>query len=105
MTATTERYRHLDVPIDSLHELAAIDRKLRESSLENPNVTVGRNGARISFDTGRGAEHHRGSITASVCTAIADTDAWKLVQVHDPLRVDDGLTNSMLTLIREGDDE
>ena len=86
---------------DALHELALIEYKLRHSTTYADHVDVGRNGARITFETGRHNEHFRGSITASLATAVAETACWKLSTVHDPLEKPEQATaQSMFTLVR-----
>ncbi|MCW8172577.1 hypothetical protein [Natrialba swarupiae] len=71
-----------------MHELADVERNLRRSSTEGVEVSAspdGRGGVRIYFDTWAPNEAHRGRLTASVTTAVVESDGWELVTIHDPL--------------------
>lgn len=107
----TQSHRGSDEPTPdraALHELANLERNLRDSSTHGVDVSTDPNArsARIYFDTWETNEHHRGSLTASLVTAIAETDAWGLTTVHDPLERDNGqaLIQSAFSLLRTEDD-
>jgi hypothetical protein len=95
---------HDDAPTtDHLHELAAIERLLREDSrATDPRVHVDDSGARISWASLDFNTHTRGTLTATACSEIALSSSWGLATVHDPHETDDGVV-SALTLIHDPD--
>jgi hypothetical protein len=97
------RDRVEDLPTETIHAIAEVERGLRGSSVEQVEVRLGGDGARLSFVTGRYADHFRGSITASAIETLRGS-AWHVSTVHDPLDVDGGGTQSMLTLLLDEDD-
>jgi len=97
---------HDDAPTtDHLHELAEIERLLREDSrATDPRVHVDDSGARISWTSWELNKHARGSLSAAACSEIALSSAWGLATVHDPHDTDEG-TVSMLSLVHDPDKE
>lgn len=85
---------------DAVEELAPIERDLRGSSCEDVAVRIDGHGARVGFGTWELNEHHRGSLTGSVCAAVGETTHWQVAVVHDPLEDDDGTVHTLLTLRR-----
>jgi hypothetical protein len=92
-----------EVPVETIAAIAEVERGLRGSTVEDVEVRIGGDGARLSFVTGRYAEHFRGSILASSIEALRGS-AWHISTVHDPLDVDEQGTQSMLTLLLDEDD-
>lgn len=83
-----------------LHELADVERLLHlDTRAQDPTVQIGKHGARVSWDSWEHNSHSRGSLTASVVNEIAASDAWGVATIHDPLTRDDGLTQSMLSIV------
>jgi hypothetical protein len=105
--AATQRPTGRSLPTAALHELAHVERLLRrDTRCENARIEVGREGARVYYDTGRLNEHARGSLTASVVSEIVHTDAWGLATVHDPFDLGDEINvETMLTVVYDGDQE
>jgi len=84
----------------AIREIAGIEHDLRGSSCEDVAVRIDGSGARIGFATWELNEHHRGSLTGSVCAAVGETAHWQVAVVHDPLEDDDGMVHTLLTLRR-----
>ena len=67
-------------------EIASVERYLCKSTTESTRIRFDPNGvARIQFKTPTPNENSRASITASLVTAIAETDEWAVDQILDPL--------------------
>ncbi|MFW6434822.1 MAG: hypothetical protein ACOCY1_00430 [Halovenus sp.] len=89
--------------VEGDHELALLERDLRESRAIDCEVRAADTGARVWFDTWEPNPATRGEITASVCSKIAQSEHWELVRVHDPMEREDGIVQSGVTARRERD--
>lgn len=85
----------------AVHELALIERDLRDSDCEDVHVRLSSDGARLGFATWEFNEHYRGTVTARVCRAVCATARWELAVIHDTIEdPQDGSMHSLLTVRR-----
>lgn len=97
--------RRIDVTTDAVHELAHVERQLRaDERVAGCELHITGDSARVYYDTSEFNESSRGTITAKICTVIAQSAGWDLMTVHDPLEIDDShLVSSALTIAAGGD--
>jgi len=105
--SATARPDGRDLPVDDLQDLAKIERLLRrDTRAHNPRIDIGREGARIAFESSRLNQHARGSLTASVVSEVVHTAAWGLATVYDPFGVDDSPNvETMLMVLHDPPEE
>jgi len=90
----------------AVRPLAGVERLLHQDDhATGPAVTVGDNGAHVSWRSWELNEHARGSLTASVVNEFAATDGWRVATIHDPIEDSDNpeLVVSTLTAVYDQD--